>query len=307
MMNKASVLPFLFLFFFWTYYSFGQDRPVTEILQKKVPDATSTAAKDANSLLYKVQGNGIATSYLFGTFHILPQKDFHLKEKVKTAFYASEQIVLELDMDDPGMQLAMMQNAAMQNGQTLDKLFTPEDYKRLDELLKQSIGIGLQMFNTFKPFMISSMLIQNYIEGTPASFEGKFVKMASESKKEILGLESVEDQLSIFDRIPYTKQAEDIVEMMNEEDTMRKMYSDMIELYKSEDLMGIYKFTSDYFDDPQEEQLLLIERNEKWIPKIGELAKDKKCFFGVGAAHLGGEKGVVQLLKKAGYAVTAVK
>ena len=270
-------------------------------------DVLPIAAPTPKSLLWKIEGNDIQPSYLFGTFHLLPQEDFLLKDRVKSAFSESAQIVLELDMDDPGMQMEMMQHAAMKDGTTLDQLFTPADYKKLDEMLKSSMGFGLQMFNSFKPFMISSMLIQNYIEGTPASFEVTFVQMAKEAEKEILGLESVADQLNVFDEIPYAEQVQDIVDMLNDEGSIREMYAQMIELYQGEDLEGIYKFTSDYFDNEQEEELLLNARNRDWIPKIGELAKEKSTFFGVGAAHLGGPEGVVNLLKRAGYTVTAVE
>ena len=309
-LNSTKICAGLLFLSIWLGIACSSSRPTTAPPDQTVATnqpAIPEAPPVPKSLLWKIEGNGIQPSYLFGTFHILPQKDFVLKDRVKSAFTASDQIVLELDMDDPSMQIEMMQNAAMKDGTTLDQLFTPEDYKKLDELLQANLGFGLQMFNSFKPFMISSMLIQNYIEGAPASFEGTFVQMAKEAKKEILGLESVTDQLSIFDEIPYEEQVEDIVDMLNDEDSIRDMYAKMIELYKAEDLEGIYQFTAEYFDDPQEEELLLNTRNKNWIPKIGELAREKSTFFGVGAAHLGGPNGVVELLKKANYTITAVE
>lgn len=74
-----------------------------------VPFAGNAQENDENSLLWKISGNGITTSYLMGTFHMMPNKDFEVKEKVKKAFEASEQIVLELDMDDPSMMTQMQQ------------------------------------------------------------------------------------------------------------------------------------------------------------------------------------------------------
>jgi len=79
------------------------------IISIAVPYGGHAQNKKGNSLLWKIEGKGIKTSYLMGTFHMLPQKDFLLKDKVKNAFKASDQIVLELDMDDPTMQSKMMQ------------------------------------------------------------------------------------------------------------------------------------------------------------------------------------------------------
>jgi len=278
-------------------------QPANQLIPIKKDLAPSTSA---NTLLWKIEGNGIKTSYLFGTIHMLPQKDFELKEKVKKAFNASEQIVMELDMDDPGLQMEMMQQMNMKEGHTLKALMKEEDYKKLDGILTKSMGAGVQMFNTMKPFVISSMLIQNFIEGQMASFEQTFVAMAKEKNKEVLGLETATEQLSIFDRIPYKDQVEDLSEMLNEEEKMKAIFADMIKWYKEEDYNRLYEYTKDYMDDAHELELMLGARNRSWIPKIGKLAKEKTTFFGVGAAHLGGEIGVLALLKDAGYQVTPV-
>lgn len=116
--------------------------------QEKAATATATTlvalekAQDNNTLLWKIEGDGIQTSYLYGTIHLIPQADFFIAEATKTAMLTSDQVVMELKMDDPNMQMAIMQNAAMKDGSTLDKLVSEEDYKKVDELLKSALGIG---------------------------------------------------------------------------------------------------------------------------------------------------------------------
>lgn len=259
-----------------------------------------------NSLLYKVEGQGIQPSYLFGTIHVLPQKDFVLKEKVKTAFNASELIVLELDMDDPGMQVEMMQNALMSNGQTLDKLFDAEHYKKLDDALKETLGMGVAPFNSMKPFVVSSMLLMRYLGEQPASFEGSFIQMAQAGNKEILGLETVADQMQVFDDIPYEEQVDDIEEMLDNPTDASEGFALMVDTYKKEDIGALYEMMADQMESELQMELLLHKRNRDWIPKITEFAKTQSTFFGVGAGHLGGEQGVVTLLRKAGYQVTPI-
>lgn len=262
--------------------------------------------KLASSLLWKIEGNNIQPSYLYGTFHLLPQKDFIMKEKVTKAFDQSEQIVLEMDMDDPNLQLKMMQYAPMKDGQTLDQMLSEEDYAIIDRVLTATMGSGLSNFNSFKPFVLSSMLLPTLLDGRPASFEATFAQMAQESQKELLGLETAQEQMSLFDDIPYEEQIDDILDIVKDRDNMRVIFNDMIEVYKKEDISEMYKRISSYMDWADELEYLVLARNRKWISRIDSLAKEKSTFFGVGAGHLGGEEGVVTLLQKAGYSVTPV-
>ncbi len=258
------------------------------------------------TLLWKIEGNGIQPSYIYGTFHLLPQKDFELKEKVSRAFEDAEQIVLELDMDDPHMQMKVRENASMQDGQTLDLLLSEEDYSMIDRVLTSTVGASLDNYNTIKPVVLSSLLIPTLLDGLPASFELTFVQMATERNKEVLGLETVKEQMEAFDRIPYEDQLEDILEIVNDRDRMKNLFNEMIEVYKNEDIKAMNAMISEYMNGENELEFLVLERNRNWISRIGELAKEKKSFFGVGAGHIGGDGGIVNLLKKAGYKVTPV-
>lgn len=261
---------------------------------------------ETSSLLWKVEGENIQTSYLFGTIHLLPQSQFKLEEKVEKAFDESEQVVLEIDMDDPSLQVKMMQNAGMKDGLTLDKVFSEEDYELVSKEIQKVMGVGLAPLNHMKPFMLYSMLIANLIEGTPASFELTFVQMAKERELEILGLETVEEQMAVFDRVPYAEQAEDVLELVKDTETMADEFSELVETYQNEDIDQLFEITKEYADSETSFDELIFKRNKNWIPLIGEFAKEKSTFFGVGAGHLGGPEGVISLLREAGYQVTPV-
>jgi uncharacterized protein YbaP (TraB family) len=117
----------------------------------------------------------------------------------------------------------------------------------------------------------------------------------------------VEEQMQVFENIPYTEQIKDVEELLFQTDVSAAALAEMVELYLQEDVSGLYEFTTQYLDTEEEQHFLLNERNENWIPLMEQLAKDQSTFFGVGAAHLGGEKGVLSLLKQAGYTLTAVQ
>lgn len=265
------------------------------------------AQESTNSLLWKVEGNGIQTSYVFGTFHMLPKEEFILKDKVKDALNATALTVLELDMDDPSMQSEMMKYSALPEGKTLLDYMESDEATTIDSYLKEKVGVGLDQFKNYKPLMVSSMVMMGYLGKDFASYETTLITLTKEHQKEIKGLETIAYQMSLFDKQPYDEQLDDVVKLLKEKESMSTMFNSMIALYKKEDINGLYEFMDDYFDhDVQKMNALLHTRNSNWIPQIGAYSKDTSVFYGVGAGHLGGDLGVINLLKKAGYTLTPV-
>ena len=124
------------------------------------------------------------------------------------------------------------------------------------------------------------------------------------------GLETIEEQMAVFDNIPYQEQMDDLLRTAKnglEED--KAEFDKMQEVYKTKDLNKIMKFMAETENKMygNNASVLLTDRNKNWIPKIEAIAKEKATFFGVGAAHLGGKEGVIMLLRKKGYKVEAVK
>lgn len=274
----------------------------------KTADQTKDAVKPLNeaSLLWKVEGNGIKPSYVFGTVHVLKEKDFDMKEKVKKAIDQVDQLVLEVDMDDPNMQMEMMKHVTMKDGITIKDLVNEAVYKKIDDKLKQAMGVGVQMFDTWQPMMVSTLLLMDIIGEQPASFEASLTEMAQKNELEILGLETMEDQLNFIHNIPYEEQTKMIIAYIDEGESMIAEFEALTKTYLSEDIDALHRLMEkqaqgyDFMDN------LVDDRNQNWIPQIKKLASDKASFFGVGAGHLGGSKGVINLLRKAGYKVTAV-
>ena len=264
--------------------------------------------KSENSLLWKISGNGLKEpSYLFGTIHITCNAT--LSEKVKTALDKTQQLCLELDMDDPNLQAEMMNSMMMQNGVTMKSLAKPEDFKAVDAFLTTNLGFSAEMLNPVKPFMVSAMLYPKMLNCETQSVEAELIKIAKAQNEEVIGLETVGEQLAVFDAIPYQEQMNELV--ITAKDNMQRdktELTEMMAIYKSENVEAMVTFTekspnamtSKYGD------VLLKNRNQNWISRMITIAKNKPTFFGVGAAHLGGKDGVIALLRKAGFTVEAV-
>lgn len=269
-----------------------------------------TQAQDLeNALLWKISGNGLQeASYVFGTIHMTC--DASLNDDVKNALDKTSLLVLELDMDDPSMNATMMSNMAMKDNQNIKDLLSDEEYATLDAFTQSNFGAPLAAFATFKPFFISAMTYTKFLDCPIQSYEGALMAIAQEQKEEILGLETVKEQLNIFDEIPYTDQIKDL--MVSVEDNLtedKAKFQKLMEYYKNADLSAIQEMTEtdETLTMQKHKDLMLNNRNKKWISKMEVFSKEQPTFFGVGAAHLIGEKGVIQLLRDQGYTVTAVK
>lgn len=286
---------------------FGDMKQLIVLIISNFLFLVSCAQDLPNSLLWKVEKEGGKPSYIFGTIHVLPQADFVLEEKVKVAFDESAELVMEMDMTDPALQMKMFQMMNMRDSLTLDQLLSKEDYDLLSEKLASIEGAPpLAMMNSFKPFMVATMMISEYVGSQPASFEGTLMAMSAEREMSVSGLEALEDQMGIFDSIPYADQAEDLMDMVEKSDEMKQLFADMVAQYKAEQVNELYKSTEEYMNSEEEMKYLLYDRNRNWAVKLDEMLGDKTYFIGVGAAHLGGENGIIMLLKKSGYKLTPI-
>jgi uncharacterized protein YbaP (TraB family) len=261
----------------------------------------------SNSLLWKVEKEGMNSSYIFGTIHVLPKADFELDEKVKIAFGDSEELVMEMDMTDPTLETKMFQMMNMSHGMTLDQLLTEDQYEMLSKKLQSIVGVPpLALMNGFKPFMVATMMISEYVSNDPASFEMTLMSMAAAREMPVSGLESIEDQMAVFDSIPYSDQAEDLMDMVENSDEMKELFADMVAQYKAEEVNALYITTAEYMASEEEMKFLLYTRNQNWADLLETRLGQKTLFIAVGAAHLGGEKGLIALMTKQGYELTPI-
>ena len=269
----------------------------------------SNAQELEKSLLWKISGNGLKKpSYLFGTIHLTC--DTSLDANTLNALETTEQLYLELDMDDKSIQMKLMKLMMMKDGAKLSTLLSPEDFKILDEFMKKNLNMSAKLFDSFKPFMISSMLFPKMLDCKSQSVESELMKITKEQNEEIFGLEKAEDQMKVFDEISYQDQAEELLKTVKDNlEKDKKEFQEMITIYQNKDIEGMLKMMSDSDNKitSENQDILLNDRNKKWIPIMVKIMKDKPTFFGVGAGHLAGEEGVIKLLRKQGYKVEAVQ
>lgn len=277
--------------------------------------AQAPQALNEPSLLWEVSGNGLSNpSYVYGTIHVMPRKDFFITEASQKALEASEKVVFEIDLEkmtDLSAMLPMMMQAFMKKDTTLRDLLSPEEY----QLIKghfQEMGLPMFMLDRIKPMFLSALDPQT-MSGSSGeevtSYEMEFMAIAQKSGKTIEGLETAAFQMSMFDSIPYRVQAKMLLEAIRssspEVSEDEGSFDKMVEMYKKQDIEGMQQFMKGDQELMAYENLLLINRNRNWIPVMKKMMQGAPCFFAVGAGHLGGPQGILELLRAEGFSVKA--
>ena len=262
--------------------------------------------KNENSLLWEVSGNGLVqSSYLFGTFHLMCKDDIHLSNQLKTALAQSDTVYMEMDMDDPSTMLGSLLFMNMKDGKTLEQLYTPAEYKKVKDFFTDSLHTPISFLQSMKPMLLEALLYPKLMPCKAVSgVEEELVKIAKQEKKEIKGLETMEFQASVFDSIPYSEQAKELLNSIDSLSAYKTMFDTMMNVYKSQRINEIEAlFNKSEFGMKDHQDILLNDRNKNWVKQLKSITKTNSVFVAVGAGHLVGKEGLISLLRKEGYTV----
>lgn len=276
--------------------------------------AFSQDKKENNTLLWKISGNGLEKpSYLFGTIHMLCEEDATLSKNMKKAISECDEVYFEVDMDNMFEMIGAIGKMKMLGDTTLKDLLSKEDYKKVKDYFESKGSmLPFSMLETFKPILAASTLEQGSLpcENT-AMMEQVIMEEAKEYDKKIKGLETMAYQAGVLDSIPYKLQAQQLVQYIDSAttgDKDNKQLKEMFDAYRSQDLKQLETLMvetdagmSSFID------IMLYHRNQNWVRKLKDILPNKALVIAVGAGHLPGEKGVINLLRKEGYKVTPVE
>jgi uncharacterized protein YbaP (TraB family) len=261
--------------------------------------------------LWKVEGK-TKPLYLLGSVHVLKSSDYPLDPVIETAYSNCSTIVFEADigaMEEPGVAMKLMSKGMLPEGQTLASELSPEVYKAFTNYATEA-GVPLLMIERFQPALAAMTIVVLEMqklgldpqEGVDKHF---FSKMKDDSKQ-LVALETAEFQMSLLTDL--TKEEGELVVKTTLKDIkkLKKELGDMIQAWKIGDTAKVEKFLNEATKEaPALYKKLLADRNERWMPKLEELLKgDKATFVVVGAGHLVGKDGVVELLRKKEWKVT---
>ncbi|MBN9384909.1 MAG: TraB/GumN family protein [Chitinophagaceae bacterium] len=279
------------------------------LLSAGVLSACLSFSQTPHTLLWQISGKDLLKpSYLFGTMHVLCAEDAQLSDSLKSAMVHCDEVYFEINLGDMSGMLGAMKYMRMNDSKKLSDLLSPKDYDRVKTYFSQhSPMLPFGMLERFKPMLVSSLIEESSL-GCKTTDGMELMIMKELHNKPVNGLETVEFQAGLFDSIPYEQQAKDLVNYIDSSEEYKKMTLELAEVYRRQDLDRIDSLSrkgdpgmSNYMD------LLLYGRNRKWADKLVTLLPQKSLLIAVGAAHLPGENGVIDLLRKRGYTVTPIK
>ncbi len=272
------------------------------------------------SLMWEVSGNGITKpSYLFGTIHRACVERLVLKPKQKKVLDNVQQLYLEIDISDSSVSIAAAAGMLLPGGQSLKDVMSAAEYRKVKKFFEKEMGSTMPFWSisNLRPMVLSGMVAGVTDQCQTNSWEVILGKLARKKEWSIKGLETAQEQLAVFDRMPIKDQVAQLIDAIDNRQKIRKQgmkdYQELQAAYKNQDIVKLHVLISKDAESglskvahQQFLTALLDERNQKWIPIISRVAQEKPTFFGVGAGHLAGQQGVISLLRQAGYTVQPI-
>lgn len=262
----------------------------------------------AQSILWKVSGKKIKSpSYLYGSIHIQDKRVFAFDQIVLDAFMSTEAFAMEILIDEVTPQ--EIKEAMFMKNNTIEEFLTPEQYKILDSIVKAKTGIGMLMYNKMKPFFLSSQIMQlNLKKEMDDALDLYFLKYARKEGKTVYGVEKFAHQVAAIDKISLKEQVEMLYKGLTDTtiSSDEKKFEELLQAYLNFDLNKLFELSNDTSLPKNFNKAFLIDRNKVMAKNFIKIAKKQTLFCVIGAAHLPGENGVINLLRKKGLSVEPV-
>ena len=250
------------------------------------------------------------TVYILGSIHVLRPSDYPLAPAVLNAYGNAKSILMEVNLaeiDLQGMQTELLASARLPEGKTLQGIMGDARYQRA-QVLAREVGVDLGIFDAFAPWFaaeaISQLQLQQLGFQPQSGVEMFFLQRARTDGKSVAGLETVHDQIALFNALSMDEQADYLVSSLEEAHDLPKEVGAMVHAWATGDTQWFAdELKSEIGRDPVLYDSVLVARNRKWVPKIEALLNDDQNYLViVGTAHLVGQGSVIALLKKDGIA-----
>ena len=270
-------------------------------------------------LLWKVSGNGLSRpSYIMGTYHFAPASMMEKIPGMQQALEGCDVVVGEIEkesMMSAEAQAKMAQAMIAPLDSTLDKLFSPEDLAIVEQVFDKyfgAMGVKLSQMNMLKPNAISvQMQAMQAVKYFPNFNQNELIDLAvqtaaNEMGRPSIGLETIEEQIELLFNGQLSEQAEGLLEACKKDDLFTVQSSALVEAYMAQDLNRIEAVFTDPElggENAEEMEALIYDRNRSWAEKLHKMMPERAALVCVGAGHLPGDQGLLQLLRNRGYTV----
>ncbi|WP_428623621.1 TraB/GumN family protein [Sedimenticola sp.] len=260
----------------------------------------------AQGLLFQIERGGDPVGYLFGTIHSEDKRVLVLPEPVEQAFIHSSRLYVEVDMAATNL-LSSMAGMLLDDGRVIADILEPELYRET-VVAAAKLGLPEVALQHYKPWALAMLL------SLPPSETGQFLDLvlyqrAQSLSMEVAGLETVREQLDLFDSLPESDQVTLLRDALNNLEQLPTIYQALLDHYLKRDLQGLVEINERLTEGSVAElaerfQIKAIdERNQRMVNRLEAALVKGGVFVAVGALHLPGEQGMLRLLERRGYRI----
>ena len=280
-------------------------------------------------LLYRISHKELERpSYIVGTYHLAPASFVDSIPGAKAALEAVEVVCGEVvmsEMESKANEKKVKEAMMLPDGKSLADVLTADEMQRLNAYMDKLLGMNLEnpilknQMGKMTPMAISTQLqLVQYMKLTPKFnplklIDAHFQKVAKKAGKKVAGLETVDFQIeTLYKGTTIERQKQQLFCMIDNDEYYSLQMKELAAAFFAQDMQALFEITEEKLDNqcdstPEEDEALIYGRNSAWVGKIPTMIAEAPTLFVVGAAHLPGEKGVIELLKAKGYTVEAVK
>ena len=271
--------------------------------------ASALAQPTPPALLWTVSGNELAApGYLYGTVHSKDERAYTYSMHVMGAMAGMHSVAGELDFTEVGKSsMALMNMMMMPDGQRLEDLYSKKQWKEVEAALRKRLSIMAGMVMRMKPFFVMAMLSESSM-GTdrPEVLDAYLMEHGRQLDKRVFGLETMKEQVAAVDALPVKEQAKALLAHLRSDGTAEM--NELLDAYARQDLDILLRLMAESPSMPSGlQKSLIVDRNRVMAHRMDSVLRaDGASMFMVGAGHLPGKEGVVELLRARGYTVAPV-
>ncbi len=270
-----------------------------------------TANAWADPAVWRVSTGDDSELWLLGSVHYLREQDHPLPDVIEQLYARTDALVMEIDLDDldpASIQTQFMLAALLPPSSSLSSVIDAEVY-RLAATTAGSLGLDIAALERVKPWLVALTLMDLGMARlgfrSEQGLEQYLLSRARTDRKPIYGLETVTDQIRVFDALAPAEQEALLEQTLSELDSAGQEMDELLAAWRDGSLAALTeKLSASFADFPGLYEALVIDRNQKWLPELERLATQPgRHLVVVGALHLVGDNNVVDLLRERGLPV----
>lgn len=262
--------------------------------------------QNSNTVLWKISGKNLTQpSYLFGTIHLKDKRIFLANDSINLFIKNCDTFASELHPDSLN---ALFFNTANKNDTTdvFKKSLDDSDYEAIDKKLRNDFGLSLRQIKNKNYRLLKLLLnpVEEKNDDYPTFLDGYLMAIAKRMNKEIIGLENINSHESALNSLKAEEKLKREVIDLSKTVKNKAPHEDLIKLYLEGNINRIQDNMSSLAYETQHD--LIYIRNKIMAHTIDSIMKSRTIFATCGSAHLGGDNGIIQMLKDLGYTLTPV-